>query len=185
MTLERSTDEELMIKYQAGEYYAFEELFKRHSKKVFSFLGKRLSNKEEAEDLFQQVFSKFHQSKHTYSPQYAFTQWLFVVAKSVLLDHWCKENRRIKQTAAYIKASEVESQENSNDNTSLPESITATLSSLPTHQRQALELRVMDELSYAEISKRLKYSEANVRQLVSRAIRKIRQSINTPKGGQQ
>jgi RNA polymerase sigma factor (sigma-70 family) len=45
---------------------------------------------------------------------------------------------------------------------------------LSAQQRQVVELKVFDELSYKEIAQRLVESESNIRQLFSRAIRKLK-----------
>lgn|GEM_PF-6820411 len=49
-----------------------------------------------------------------------------------------------------------------------------SLDHLPAGQRAALEFRYFDELTFAEIAKRLDQSEAGARQLVSRAVRALR-----------
>lgn len=51
------SDEELMKRYQFGEFEAFEVLYNRHSGRVFGYLCKRTS-RENASDLVQEVFLK-------------------------------------------------------------------------------------------------------------------------------
>ena len=51
------------------------------------------------------------------------------------------------------------------------------LGSLPAHERDALELRVVDELSYAQVAKRLAIRPAAARLRVSRALRRLALSV--------
>jgi RNA polymerase sigma-70 factor, ECF subfamily len=52
------------------------------------------------------------------------------------------------------------------------------LGELPAHERDALELRVVDELSYAQVASRLAIRPAAARLRVSRALRRLALSVN-------
>jgi len=175
-----TSDEELMLAYQAGDHLAFETLYLRHSRKVLTFLKKRLSRSEEVDEVFQQVFTKLHRSRGTYNPDYAFTQWLYVISKTALLTFWSKQSHILEQL--HKEASEIDDAmdpktQQSSAEFPILEPGFATLSALPADQRQAVEWRVIDDLSYQEIATRLNRSQDNVRQIVSRAMKKIRNSI--------
>lgn len=181
MSLEKLSDEELMFEYQNANVGAFNILYERHKKKVFSYLYRRLSSVEESEEIFQQVFAKLHNSRSTYSNQYAFTQWLFVIVKSVLLDYWQREKSRTQKIASYQKIQNmiiaVEVAGDAGANSEYVYQVHEHLQSLSSDQKLALELRVFDELDYDEIALRLKASEVGARQLVSRALKKIRDKM--------
>ena len=53
-------DEKLMELYKNGENMAFEVIYLRHKDRVYSYLDKRLSDKNIIEDIFQSIFVKFH-----------------------------------------------------------------------------------------------------------------------------
>jgi RNA polymerase sigma factor (sigma-70 family) len=89
------------------------------------------------------------------------------VARSVLIDAQRKSSRMkedlnpdLVERAAAPQETEIRP---------LPET-----GSLPSHQKEALELRYLKGLSFEEIAGRLETSPANVRQLVSRAVRQLR-----------
>ena len=84
------TDEQLMYLYQNGKVAAFNELFDRHSSKVYEFLLKRIRNLQTAADLSQEVFVKLHKSKHLCNPSLPVLPWIFSVTYSVLLDFFKK-----------------------------------------------------------------------------------------------
>ncbi len=168
------SDQELMILYQSGEERAFEELYKRYSGRIYAYLQRRIHERIWVDDLFQMVFIKLHRSRHHYSPDYRFDQWIFVMTKRVLLDFWktvgVKNQRFFSQSfEEHLMADGqvVEKDEGALDRNEL-------LKGLSLAQREAIELRYFDDLAYEEIAQKMGRSEESIRQMVSRAIRKIR-----------
>jgi RNA polymerase sigma-70 factor (ECF subfamily) len=190
MELEQATDEVLMFEYQNGNFLAFNILYERHYKKVFSYLRRKLKNTEVADDLFQQVFTKLHNSRSTYSNKFLFTQWLFVIIRTVLLDYWKMEKSRKVKISNYerdqnFEFSQFQMQTFANlDVTSsdqdFSQHVKGELHQLSPSQKLALELRFFDELSYDEIALRLQVSPAGVRKLVSRGIKILRDKLLIP-----
>lgn len=175
------TDEELMLKYQEGDEHAFGELYRRYERRIYGYLSKRLDQKSWVDDVFQTVFIKLHKSRHQYDSSYLFSQWIFVMTKTILLDFWkttgVKTSRYFSSSLEDLSPEQIPTTSPvlETENT-LPEHALAMLSS---DQRMAVEHKFIDELSYNEIAKRLNRSEESVRQLVSRAIRKIRSGLGT------
>lgn len=162
-------DEKLMLAYRAGDEAAFRELYRRHGGRVHAFLRRRLAGAEEVDEVFQKVFARLHEARGRYEPKFPFAQWLFVLTRNVLLDHLrqdarrrAREERAMSQDPGPAALEEVKDER--------PE----RLGELTGPDRQAVEWRVIDELSYAEIARRLGSSEAGVRQRVSRALRRLR-----------
>jgi len=161
-----------MLAYIDGDMEAFEALYGRHRSRVFGFLLGRLKDRSEAEDVFQAVFAKLHRKRHQYKPEIPFLPWLFTLARNTLIDHVRKrsaEGKHVTVSEAAIK------------NYAAPVSDTAPiaagvaeLSKLNEIQRQALELRFNQGLTFAEIAEQMQTSADNSRQIISRAIRKLR-----------
>ncbi|MBK9294166.1 MAG: sigma-70 family RNA polymerase sigma factor [Oligoflexia bacterium] len=177
--LSKETDTKLMLLYQGGDEKALEELYRRYSGRVYAYLKKRLFNKDWADDIFQQIFAKLHQTRHQYNPNYRFDQWIFVMTKTVLLDFWktteVKNKRYFSESIDNVVNSEsLITQPMVDKHAVIYEPSMAVLSS---DQRAAIELKFIDELSYHEIANKLGRTEESVRQLISRAIRKIRKQI--------
>jgi RNA polymerase sigma-70 factor (ECF subfamily) len=172
MDYNNKNNEELMMIYRDAEpisaYSAFEILYHRTSNSLYSFLIKRTKSVEEAQDMLQKVYFKIHQSKELFNEKYKFEQWLFTIAKNLLLDDWRKKTREAKKIAAYIKESSGESYPEKMLPNDLIERIVTDSNEL-----EILELKYVDELSYAEISKILSKSEVSLRKMVSRIIKRI------------
>ncbi len=80
-------DEELMLQTQRGNVHAFELLFERYRSRVFGFIFRMLNgNREEAEDLMQDVFIKLFKAKEMYEPRAKFSTWLFAIVRNHCLN---------------------------------------------------------------------------------------------------
>lgn len=172
------TEEELMRRYREGDSAAFDMLYQRHSGKVYAYLRKKLSSQEEAEEVFQATFMKFHRSRQIYDPKYPVLQWLFVIVKSSLTDHYRKLGRQVPITDQAIENYSDISSQNERDEALSEERVATILQGLPPDQREIVERRVIKEDSYEEIAMSLKRSEAGVRQIVSRALRKLKNHLS-------
>lgn len=173
---DNSSDEELMLAFALEDNLrAFETLYKRLSPKVYGYLRLRLQNSEDVDEVFQKVFAKLHSKRSSYNQDYRVLQWIFVIAKSTLLDHLKSAKRKANLKEA-IKNSEPLSQNDTHS--SLSEQMnTNLLKGLSTEAQAVVQLRVIDELEFDEISKLLGKSEASVRQILSRSIKKLRLSF--------
>lgn len=169
---EELSDEELMSFYQLGEYFAFETLYLRHSGRVYSYLQKKVPA-EVANDLLQDIFEKLHRARAKYNAAYPFLPWLFTVARNSLFDHFkLAENKLASQSHAEPALIEnlpmAEERETPN--------MAKLLEGLPVLQRQAIELRYLHDWSFEKIAAEIKTSQENVRQIISRGLKKIRLS---------
>ena len=162
-------DEKLMELYKNGENMAFEVIYLRHKDRVYSYLDKRLSDKNIIEDIFQSIFVKFHNSRHLYSSKYPLLKWIYTICRSELLD-WAKKNKtkfvQLIEDQFSLEPTEL------NDKIDLD-----SIKTLSEKEKEALRLRYYSEEDFIEISKALKTSEVNSRKLVSRGIKKLKAKL--------
>lgn len=160
-----------MILYQKGNQMAFEVLYTRHKNKVYTYLSKRLYNKNDLNDLFQQVFIKLHKSRFLYIRTYDFLPWLYTIARSEFLDHIKKSNTN----NVVINVDEG----NTEVSTCALSEIEIDLeSSLNRNEKEALKRRYYSDQDFSEIAIALQTSQANIRKIISRAIQKLRKKYN-------
>jgi RNA polymerase sigma-70 factor (ECF subfamily) len=76
------SDEELMILLQNGSEPAFNILYKKYRKKLVHFAHSLLHNKEQSEDLVQDVFIKLIQNPQLYKSGNSFASWVFTIVKN-------------------------------------------------------------------------------------------------------
>lgn len=75
----RDNDRELVRRAQKEDEEAFEELVSRHQARVFAVAGGILRNKEDVEDIAQQVFLKAYFSLKRFDQRAAFSTWLYKI----------------------------------------------------------------------------------------------------------
>lgn len=158
-------DQALMRLYQSGDADAFAELYRRHAGRVRSYLLKRTPSAQDADELLQLVFLKLHQARHSYDPRHLVVQWLYVIARHSLIDFYRKKDR----PPVLLDTQD----ETAADGPEIP------WNAVTGEQRQALEWRYLDEMSYEEIAQKLEKTEATIRQSISRTIKKLRASVSS------
>ncbi len=137
------------------------------------YLITKLKDLDEAEDVFQSVFVKLHAGRFSYKENIPFLPWIFTIARNTMIDHIRKKEtykKHISVDTEYVSS-------RAGGNLGEPLSIGAIiseLSSLTDSQRQALELRFNNGLSFEDIGKQMKITHSNARQLASRAVRALR-----------
>ena len=163
-------DTKLMELYKNGENMAFEVIYLRYKDKVYSYLDKRLADKNLIEDVFQGIFTKFHNSRHLYSSEHDLLKWIYTISRSELLDS-VKKSRKVKLVSLNEDQLICETKE-IDDKIDLD-----SVKSLSEKEKLAIKLRYYSEEDFTDISKALKTSEANSRKLVSRGIKKIKAKL--------
>lgn len=175
MNLDTLTDEELMEMYQNGSELAFKALYERHSSKIHRFLQSRVKQKEKVADIYQGVFVKIHKSKHLYNKTFSLLPWIFTITRSVMLDE-------LRKDKGLSIADDFNMQLISSTTENISESKTdqaiAMMKHLPDSQKLAIQLRYIDDKTFEEIAESLKTSSTNVRQIISRGVKRLRELMS-------
>ena len=82
-----------MLRYRDGDVAAFEALYRRHKDPLYRYLVRLSSNRDTAEDVFQEVWSKIIKARRNYRPTAKFTTFLYRVAHNCFIDH-IRRNKR-------------------------------------------------------------------------------------------
>ena len=136
--------------------------------RIYSYLVKRLSSRDLADEVFQNVFAKLHKSRELYDSKHIFAKWIYTISKSELIDCYRKNARSIQ--ASDLNPDDLCSPEPQNIDVS-PYTDHKNLNEM---EKQALQLRYMDDQDFSEISRILETGEANSRKIISRALKKLR-----------
>ena len=81
-----------------GDMTAFEEVYSRHHRRVYSICLRMLQNATEAEDLTQDVFIQLHRKIGSFRGDSAFTTWLHRLTVNQVLMHFRKRNVKFEKT---------------------------------------------------------------------------------------
>ena len=87
-TLSQKATEDYSLVLQAidGDQKAFAKLLSRYRQSVFHAILKMVRNREDAEDLTLEAFGKAFNKLSSYTPNYAFSTWLFKIAINNCID---------------------------------------------------------------------------------------------------
>lgn len=92
--LEADSDWEIVVKVQAGDVGAFDQLVMRYRERVYGVVYNMTSNREDAADLTQDAFIKAFQSINRFQGQSSFFTWLYRIAVNSTLSHLRKSKLR-------------------------------------------------------------------------------------------
>ena len=165
----------------AGNQRAYAELLGRYRDAVFFLLLKMVHSKDDADDLTMEAFGKAFKRLNQYTPEYAFSTWLFKISTNNCIDFL----RRKKNTTIVSIDKPIEHEEGSALTRSLkaddldPEEVMLqkqksemlhlVVDKLKPRYRVLVELRYFEELAYEEIAEKLNLPLGTVKAQLFRA----------------
>jgi len=173
-------DLDLVGKAVNGDQKSFAELMGRYRDAIYFMLLKMVNNKSDAEDLTIEAFGKAFKNIHQYSPNYAFSTWLFKIASNNCIDFLRKKRTNVVSIDGGIS----EDKENDTpihlkDETPDPEEhlikqqkavlMRTVVKKLKPRYRILIELRYFREFSYEEIAVELDLPLGTVKAQLFRA----------------
>ena len=156
-------------------------LYEEHVWSVYGFFGYNRLARHDAEDLTQATFERAIRAWPRYDPARAsFKTWLLAIAQNLLIDHHRRErSRRHPSTDAEgFDEALLGSATGPEERFELSPALSAALATLSEREREVIALRFGGELSGPEIAQLLELSLANVQQIASRALRKMRKQLD-------
>ncbi len=82
-----------MLQVKAGKLDKLGLLFERYKRKLFSYFYRLTCSRETSEDLVQEVFERILRYRHTYDTSYAFSTWIYRIARNLHADYHRKQQR--------------------------------------------------------------------------------------------
>ena len=177
--MDERSDTELLLASRA-EPVAFVELYRRHAEELLRYFARRTLDPEAAAELTAETFAEAFASRRNYRDTGVNgVAWLYGIARHQLGRFFrtgsidAAARRRIGLPREELPADDYERIEELVDLAPIREALVEALGTLAEEQRDALRLRVIDGLSYADVARRLGVAEAAARQRVSRGLRRI------------
>jgi len=179
MTVDASarTDAQLI----AGGDPGFTELYRRHALELYSWFRARLP--WAAADLTAETFAQAWISRRRFRDDCdgSALPWLFGIARNVLRESARRdriETRARERLGLPLDLAAEDGFEAVEERLSPRRALAQALEELPHHERQALDLRVVEGLAYDEVAGRLAIRPAAARLRVSRALRRLAHTIS-------
>lgn len=182
--MEDDSSDEVLLACAAHHPEAFGAFYRRYENAMLVFFLRRTGNPEVAADLTAEVFAAALQSAGRFradgSPA---AGWLYGIAKHKLASSRRRgrvedrARRRLHMQPLVLDDEALERVEALADARRRTEVLNELLNSLPVDQREAVRLRVLEELEYSQIAEQLACSQAVVRQRVSRGLGALRKAL--------
>lgn len=183
------SDNELIQEIVLGNWSMFHQLLERHQAQVFRTCMGFVHQKEDADDLTQEVFIQVYQSLPSFKGDSEFTTWLYRIAVNRALNFVRDQQKRSifsRLESFFLGDNAVQSFSdqaiNENPEQQLihreeREMVSKALSKLPEKQRVAIVLSKYDDLSQREIATILNITEGAVESLLQRAKTTLRKEL--------
>jgi len=175
----------LMLRVQQGDDGAFAELQRRYAPRVFGYFCRQLRDRDEAEDLTQDVFMRLYRSRLRYQPRASFATWIFHITQNVArnalrtrrrrpcvhLDTEALSSRSLVEAGLSARKEEPPCPLERDETASV---VRAAVAVLARRQRKALELHEFGDCTYAEVAAELDTSPKAAKSLLHRARNHLR-----------
>jgi RNA polymerase sigma-70 factor (ECF subfamily) len=179
------SDKELIQNYLKGSDKAFEHLLNRHKDKIYTSIYLFVKDRNEAEDIFQDVFIKIIKTirRGKYNHEGKFQQWASRIAYNMCIDHFRKAKRRsiISPTDEFNIFDVIENPDPNKEKELIMNQthtrVRKLIDSLPPEQREVVILRHYADMSFKEIASltrvsintalgRMRYALINMRKMI-------------------
>lgn len=176
----QESDFELAQKAAAGDGVAFEELYRRHYRRVYALTLRMMGNPTEAEDMTQDVFLQLFNKVGMFRGDSAFTTWLHRMTVNQVLMHFRK-----KSTRSELLTDEGETPVQIVQGTANPGampvidriSLERALNELPVGYRTVFVLHDVEGYEHYEVAQMLGIAEGTSKSQLHKARLKLRQLI--------
>ena len=181
------TDEQLVRAYIDGSNEAFDALLKRHQVRVYNYILRVVKNEDVANDIFQETFVKaimtIKQGRYTESGK--FLAWISRIAHNLIIDYYRQEKSENLQSADISDVDILNRKELCEDTIEdvliqeqILKDVKYLIQELPPLQREVLNMRYYQNLSFKEIAEitnvsintalgRMRYAILNLRRIAA------------------
>ncbi len=182
------TPDALLVKnYIAGDENALSVLIQRHQSKIYGFIYSKLSDRDIADDIFQDTFIKVIKTlkSNSYNEEGKFLPWVMRISHNLIIDHY-RRNKKMpmfRETEDFsifsIMSDNVPNIESQLITSQVENDLRKLIQELPVDQKEVLMMRMYQDLSFKEISEltgvsintalgRMRYAIMNLRKVIDK-----------------
>jgi RNA polymerase sigma-70 factor (ECF subfamily) len=162
-------DNGLITQLRNGNKDAFKVLFEKYGGRLYQFSLKYLREKEDAEDLLNEVFMKIWENKRSLKTNTSFQSYLFTIAYNNIRQRFLKKSREEKYIQIFAEENLVDSSigEDQLDYMQIVQKINKVIDLLPARRKEIFNLSYKEEFKNSEIADKLGLSEQFVKNQLS------------------
>lgn len=179
-------DFKLIEAFRKGDDKAFEEIVRRYQRQVANIIYLTLGNREEVDDLSQEVFVRVFRSLDRFEFDSSLYSWIYRIAVNLCIDEIRKKKIRKLIPLDFLTEQKLEGEKRSKETLTgsdelllkeKTEIIREALGKLSPLHRTVILLREYQDLSYGEIAKTLRISPQAVKSRIFRAREELRELL--------
>jgi RNA polymerase sigma-70 factor (ECF subfamily) len=183
------TDEDLMLRVQAGEKACFDILVQRYKTRLFNYLLRLVRDPDLAEELAQDAFVRAYVNADKYRTIARVSTWLYTIATNLVRNRYRQKKRRPPVLSLFFRtgdgdeemvqdvADEAPNPEQEAVGKDLQRVIAEATNQIPARYREPFVLREVNQLSYEEIAAVTGLKLGTVRSRINRARNHFRKII--------
>ena len=180
-----ATDSELVEMIINVTPRAYRQIIKRYQTKLFSYLYRLIGNREETEDLLQNVFVKVYNNLDRFDRRKKFSSWIYRIAHNEAVNFLKKKGKKkfisLEDITTTKDKLEISTSEKSPADSwikkELKKEVEVAMEKLPSKYKEVLILRYFLDKSYGEMSEILGKPVNTVGTLLNRAKKKLLQVL--------
>ena len=155
-------------------------LMQEHSENLLRFLLSHTNNREDAEDLMQDVFTSCYKAQERFdSTKCSEVAWLFIIAKNKLKNYYRDKKNTVSLDAIDIEQKDTKDyMEQAVHVMHCREVAAKAIKKLDERSQKIILLRFFEEKSHDEIAEIMNLTTGNVRVIQSRALKQMEEYIN-------
>lgn len=182
-------DIQLVRKAQKGDHQAFQELVMKYDRIVLDIAYSYRNNKDEADDIYQEVFLRVYRGLKKFQSRSKFSTWLYRITVNVCIEHKRKEKVRKHESLDRVNDNsenqisygdmiegEMRTDSNALDN-EISSLIQAEVDKLPKQLKMAFTLKYYHGYKIKEISKFMNCTEGTIKSYLFTSSRKLRNGL--------
>ncbi|MFH1319443.1 MAG: sigma-70 family RNA polymerase sigma factor [Bacteroidota bacterium] len=166
----------LIRKILNGESIAFRSIIEKYKNLVYFLILKMINNREEADDLAQDVFFKVYKNLSKYKLEYSFRNWIYTITLNLIRNYIKRKNIiSFLSLSSILEKGEININRQSEDNNETDqkqcednELVKKIFILLSGRQKEIFILHYLKNISCRDIAKITKLSEANVKVILHR-----------------
>ncbi|QHT65695.1 RNA polymerase sigma-70 factor [Rhodocytophaga rosea] len=165
-----------IIALKNGDRSAFERVYNSFGPKLYAFTKKLVRNKEDADEIVQEVFLKIWERRHFLDPEQNFDGYLFRIARNLVYN---KAKHQVYEVAysKYLIGNKSVADNDTEESIyyqDLNHIVEEAYTALPPVRKQVFVMSRIEGLSNSEIADRLHTSNSNIENHINKALRDIR-----------
>lgn len=175
-TKDLMTDEQIMEAVKNGDLQQASILYMRYHQRIYNFLARMTMDKEQGEDLAQNVFLRLLKYRKSYKEGMRFQSWIYQMARNAFSDHYQKHKNKGDQFLDVEQISDrVSTAHEDMEQSEKEELLNRSMDLLSDEQRELLVMTRYQHMKYEEVATIMETSVANIKVKVHRAIGKLRE----------